>query len=447
MHMREVLTMTMLSMVGVSSAVIAGEPVFSNTLGMPGLAGSYVASFTSFDDGNGESLYATGSFSIPGVSGGSLIARWDGAGWAPVGGGLQNQYSNAMTVFQGDLIVGGYFDGAGGVGGTNKLARYDGSSWNPMNAQLSSFLSSVWDLTTYDDGSGEALIVAGNYQDLGGQSGLNHIAQWDGQNYSPLGGTIGGAVPLIVLDVLAADLGGGSRLFAGGRFLTIDGVGAPNIASWDGSSWSPLGGGLTRTSGFAQVFHMTAWNDGNGMALYAGGSFNRAGGTPVANVAKWDGASWSAMGDGFDSAVQELVAFDDGTGEALYALGNFSNSGATPMAHIAKWNGSSWEAVGSGADANIFGGYVYDTGEGPALIMGGSFSTVGGLPANRVASILSAPACPADLNGDGLLNFFDVSAFLAAFTANDPVADFTDDGQWNFFDVSAFLNAFTAGCP
>jgi len=55
--------------------------------------------------------------------------------------------------------------------------------------------------------------------------------------------------------------------------------------------------------------------------------------------------------------------------------------------------------------------------------------------------------CIADLTGDGMLNFFDVSAFLNAFTAGDPSADFTNDGQFNFFDVSAFLNAFTGGCP
>jgi glucose/arabinose dehydrogenase len=55
--------------------------------------------------------------------------------------------------------------------------------------------------------------------------------------------------------------------------------------------------------------------------------------------------------------------------------------------------------------------------------------------------------CPADLTGDGLLNFFDISAFLNAFNAQDPIADFTGDGSFNFFDVSAFLNAFNAGCP
>ena len=55
--------------------------------------------------------------------------------------------------------------------------------------------------------------------------------------------------------------------------------------------------------------------------------------------------------------------------------------------------------------------------------------------------------CSADLTGDGALDFFDISAFLSAFTAMDPAADFSGDGMFNFFDVSAFLNAFNAGCP
>ena len=55
-------------------------------------------------------------------------------------------------------------------------------------------------------------------------------------------------------------------------------------------------------------------------------------------------------------------------------------------------------------------------------------------------------ACPADLTGDGSVNFFDVSAFLTAFTNMDPIADFTGDGNFNFFDVSAFLSAFAEGC-
>lgn len=55
--------------------------------------------------------------------------------------------------------------------------------------------------------------------------------------------------------------------------------------------------------------------------------------------------------------------------------------------------------------------------------------------------------CAPDLNNDGNLDFFDISAFLSAFSAMNPIADFTNDGLFNFFDVSAFLGAFSAGCP
>lgn len=56
-------------------------------------------------------------------------------------------------------------------------------------------------------------------------------------------------------------------------------------------------------------------------------------------------------------------------------------------------------------------------------------------------------SCPADLTGDGILNFFDVSVFLNAYNTMDPIADFTGEGVFDFFDVSAFLNAYNAGCP
>ncbi len=60
---------------------------------------------------------------------------------------------------------------------------------------------------------------------------------------------------------------------------------------------------------------------------------------------------------------------------------------------------------------------------------------------------MPAVVCEADLNSDGVLNFFDVSIFLNAFNAGDPIADFTGDGVLNFFDISYFLQDYTAGCP
>jgi hypothetical protein len=63
---------------------------------------------------------------------------------------------------------------------------------------------------------------------------------------------------------------------------------------------------------------------------------------------------------------------------------------------------------------------------------------------NQCATIT---ACPPDLNMDGELDFFDISAFIVAFSQTDPIADFNADGDFDFFDVSAFIVAFNAGCP
>ncbi len=52
--------------------------------------------------------------------------------------------------------------------------------------------------------------------------------------------------------------------------------------------------------------------------------------------------------------------------------------------------------------------------------------------------------CLPDLNCDGVIDFFDVSQFLANFAAG---GDYNGDGVTDFFDVSGFLADFAAGCP
>lgn len=56
--------------------------------------------------------------------------------------------------------------------------------------------------------------------------------------------------------------------------------------------------------------------------------------------------------------------------------------------------------------------------------------------------------CAADFVAPfGVLDFFDVAAFLSAFSGGNLTADLTGDGLLDFFDVLAFLSAFSAGCP
>ena len=78
----------------------------------------------------------------------------------------------------------------------------------------------------------------------------------------------------------------------------------------------------------------------------------------------------------------------------------------------------------------------------------GAFDTEYNLNKFTITSTGPTPCNDADLADPyGELNFFDVSAFLAAYNAQDQVADLNNDGDFNFFDVSQFLTTFNAGCP
>lgn len=56
--------------------------------------------------------------------------------------------------------------------------------------------------------------------------------------------------------------------------------------------------------------------------------------------------------------------------------------------------------------------------------------------------------CPADINGDGVLDLNDIVDFIAAFIAQDPAADLAPEfGVWDLNDVVLFADSFTTGCP
>jgi cytochrome c peroxidase len=56
--------------------------------------------------------------------------------------------------------------------------------------------------------------------------------------------------------------------------------------------------------------------------------------------------------------------------------------------------------------------------------------------------------CLADFDRNQRVDFFDLAAFLAAYSAQQPAADLSAPvGVFNFFDVAAFVTAFNTGCP
>ncbi|RMH25312.1 MAG: hypothetical protein D6692_11385 [Planctomycetota bacterium] len=63
-------------------------------------------------------------------------------------------------------------------------------------------------------------------------------------------------------------------------------------------------------------------------------------------------------------------------------------------------------------------------------------------------SSASGTGCAADLAEPfGVLNFFDIAAYINAYIDGDPSADLTEPfGVFNFLDISAYINLYNAGC-
>jgi hypothetical protein len=104
-------------------------------------------------------------------------------------------------------------------------------------------------------------------------------------------------------------------------------------------------------------------------------------------------------------------------------------------------------------------GYTPSIGEQWIIISGGiqsgQFASIATPqpPAGGVYRLVEDPAgtilvltCEADMTGDLMLNFFDVSEFLIYYDAMDARADLNNDGEFNFYDVSRFLTSYGQGC-
>jgi hypothetical protein len=440
-------------MCGAASGGDECSPEWIPDLGVPGANSGLVASLLIHDDGTGPALFVGGSFTAIGGVDAPRIAKRTGSTWSALGSGLSNAECYALGSFQGELYAAGYFDVAGGVPGTAKLARWDGRQWNSLGAQLELFSNQLWGLTTWDGGKGgkgDNLYIAGNFTNIGG-SGASFFARYDGKSFHPLGTTpIAGNVPLIVFSSHAHDDGTGEALYIGGRFTSVDGVPASRIARWDGRSWSAVGtSGVTSTGVSQSIMTMTTFDDGSGPALYvAGQSFTSMDGVPANRVAKWNGTSWSAVGDGFaNGIVWKLAVFNDGDGDKLYAFGTFTASGATPLLQTARWNGTSWEPFAS-ANNTAFNalvvpsGLIEGGGEADSLVVSGQFTDLSGLAVNRIATYAGCPidaGVVGDLDGNGAVDAADLAILLGAWGSANPDADLNDDGDVNAADLAILL--------
>src|SRR5215471_9341036 len=187
-------------------------------------------------------------------------------------------------------------------------------------------------------------IYAGMFKSAGAIAAPS-IAAWDGTSFSPMGNPAMWAQSLIVWN---------DALYAAGQDLQGHGF----VSRWDGSSWTPVG---TATGGASNLPVMQCLEVFDGDLVVAG-DFFAMDGVPALRVARFDGASWHAMGAGLASKPN----FDlQAVGSDLY-VGSFNG--------IRRWDGSGWVDVGPG----LQGGPVSAlTTDGTSLYAAGAFSKAG----------------------------------------------------------------------
>jgi hypothetical protein len=136
------------------------------------------------------------------------------------------------------------------------------------------------------------------------------------------------------------------------------GVAANGIARWNGASWSAVG---LATGGSAEVLAVLPNGD-----LIAGGNFSAAG---ASYLARWNGVGWSALGPSLNNMPTALAVLPNGD---LVVGGLFTMAGGVAADHIARWNGTGWSPLGTGINGIVNALTTMPNGD---LVAGGGFGT------------------------------------------------------------------------
>jgi trimeric autotransporter adhesin len=433
-------------------------PTWDRAPGTPGATNGYVGALWKY---NGK-IIASGSFTdMAGVPSTTYIAQYDEqtSTWSSVGNGLgagiSNAFGTSFATFGGDLYVGGFFSNASGVPDTKSLARWDGTQYYSLGTGWGpDTTNAVWSLLASNAIGGQnRLYIAGDFATIAGQP-AGGVAMWDGTTLTPIATsmTISGINPYVpAMEIFDDGQGGGPQLYIGGRFTTVNGLTAPMVARWNGTTWSAVGTNLTPRNATADIDCFLVWNDGSGPALFAGGSNLRVNADGINRSAvKWNGSTWSVVGQYVGGRTWTLAAFDDGNGEKLYGGGTLPASGFIYRMDAP----NTWTSLESGASASVFRFFV----DNDALWVGGSFTSIAGGGGNRIVArrACTVSACDSlDFNNDtSSFDPQDIEAFLSVFsegpcipataTCND--IDFNNDGAlFDPCDIDSYLLVFSEG--
>ena len=146
-------------------------------------------------------------------------------------------------------------------------------------------------------------------------------------------------------------------LYAGGSFEIAGGKTCWGIAQWNGLEWDSLGAGMkpeiSTNSMVSYIRDIVRYKD----EIYMTGNFRYIGGKSICGIARWNGIEWNAVGDRFKDSGNDPFAFASAMevyNNELYVVGDFDSIGTMPSKGIAKWDGQNWTDLSQNYGANCY---------------------------------------------------------------------------------------------
>jgi hypothetical protein len=179
-------------------------------------------------------------------------------------------------------------------------------------------------------------------------------AQWQ-SGYEARGFVGGGALCAVEFE---------GRVAIGGGFEAAGCARSPGVVFTDFDGYEPAGAGLWYEGSYSDNARVTALAVYEGQLIAAGRFAGRGQSPPIANVAAWNGSSWSALGQlsgaqGSGTLVFDLVVFEGD----LVAVGRFTYGGGASFQGVARFDGERWLPMGvrpPGAEAlAVYNGELY----------------------------------------------------------------------------------------
>ncbi len=223
---------------------------------------------------------------------------------------------------------------------------------------------------------GSPRLYAGGLFTSAGGIAVTDIATWNGTAWSAVAGGLSMPTSSGLVAIDTVDLGTGPRLYVSGGFWYSP-PSVPALARLEGAAWSPVAGGLNAPNTW--IGFMRRVGTAGSAALWVSGGFTNY-------LAAWDGSTWSVPGGGLSSVIHDAASFDDGSGEQLYITGSFPTAGGLQVRQFARWNGTAFSAAAGGISGVGYALAVWDDGRGPALYLGGQFTAVG-MPPQHVQAM------------------------------------------------------------